>query len=270
MIQTIGLQTIHFFPSMQPQLANINPLSLILAVILGAASGYLINYLADVLPETRRLSKPKCRECETPYKDIDYLLLRKCPNCGHKRSARAYIVLGMSLLASILLQFFPFAGLNFLATLPLMLFLGTVLVIDIEHRLVLAETSLIGIFLCLAYGLTLRNPTKTFLGGMNGFLIMLFFFVLGIVFSTIVGKLRGKKISEVAFGFGDVAAGTFLGLLTGWPGIFGVIILALIVFTVFSVLLLLGLILSKRYRAFATAQPFVPFLILGAIVMFYL
>jgi hypothetical protein len=99
---------------------------------------------------------------------------------------------------------------------------------------------------------------------------MLFFYVLGIIFSFIIGRLKGRSLSEVAFGFGDVLAGTFLGLLAGWPGILGGIILALLIFAAFTILLLAGLILTKRYRAFTSAQPFVPFLIAGTIAMFYI
>lgn len=263
-------QLIELRPFSLPHPAEVKPLSLVFAVLAGAAASFLINYLSDVLPQTRRLSKPQCPECETPYTPKDYFLLRNCQNCGQKRSLRTYIVLVGSILASVLLQFFPFANLSFWASLPLLIFLGTVVVIDVEHRLVLVETSLFGIVLCLVYGLILRNPTNTLLGGLNGFLIMLFFYVLGILFSCIVGKLQKKSIKEVAFGFGDVAAGTFLGLLTGWPGILGAIILALLIFAGFTILLLLGLFLTKRYRAFTNAQPFVPFLILGTIIMFYL
>jgi hypothetical protein len=270
MIQTIDFQPTHFLPSTLLRLANTSPLSLVLTAIAGTLAGMLINYLADVLPKTRRFSKPRCPECETPFNAVDYLLLRKCPNCGKKRSLRTYIVLFGTIIASLLLQFFPFAGLSFWSTLPLMIFLGTVVVIDIEHRLVLAETSLFGIFLCLVYGLILHNPTKTLLGGLNGLLIMLFFYVLGITFSFIIGRLKGRSLSEVAFGFGDVLAGTFLGLLTGWQGILGAIIIALLAFVVFSTFLILWLVISKRYRAFTSAQPFVPFLIAGTIVMFYL
>jgi len=243
--------------------------SLLLTAIAGLAAGMVINYLADVLPETRRFSRPKCPQCETPYNLKDYLLLRKCQNCGQQRSLRTYIVLILSMIASVLLQFFPFATLSYWATLPLMIFLGTVVVIDIEHHLVLVETSLFGIFLCLVYGLILRKPLQTLLGGMNGMLIMLFFFILGTLFSFIIGRLQGKKLSEVAFGFGDVTTGTFLGLLAGWPGILGGIILALLIFAGFTILLLLWLIITKRYKAFTSAQPFVPFLIMGTIIMFY-
>ena len=270
MIDDFGQQSNQILQSILPGIGNISPLTLLLTIITGAAAGYLINYLVDVLPETRRFSQPRCPECETPYSIKNYLLLRKCSECGRKRSLRTYIVLAGAVLLSVLLQFFPFANLSYWATLPLLIFLGTILVIDIEHRLVLIETSIFGILICLVYGMILRSPTRTLLGGLNGMLIMLFFFVLGIIFSFIIGKLRGQTLSEVAFGFGDVFAGTFLGFLTGWPGILGAIIMALLIFVVFSVVLLLVLIITKRYRAFTSAQPFVPFLILGAIIMFYM
>lgn len=269
MIQ-IYTHSTHFLTSLLLGLANPAPLSLLLSAVSGVLAGMLINYLADVLPESRRFSKPRCPECEVPFSFKDYLLLRKCPQCENKLSGRNYFVLVGAVLASVLLQFFPFAGLSFWATLPLMIFLGTILVIDMEHRLVLIETSLFGIIICLIYGLILRTPMQTLLGGLNGFLFMLVFYVLGIIFTVLVGKLRGKKVSEVAFGFGDVLAGTFLGLLTGWPGILGAIILALLIFSIFSILLLLGLFITKRYKSFTSAQPLVPFLVLGAVIMLYL
>jgi len=99
---------------------------------------------------------------------------------------------------------------------------------------------------------------------------MFIFYLLGIVLTKIIGKLRHKSINEVAFGFGDVFAGLFLGFLAGWPGIVAAIIIAIIAFGVFSLVLICVLLLSKRYNAFTNAQPFTPFLILGVIVIFYL
>jgi hypothetical protein len=89
--------------------------------------------------------------------------------------------------------------------------LGVIVVIDLEHRLVLFQTSLVGLGLCLVYGWVLRGISTALLGGLAGFGIMLAFFILGIVFTRLVGLMRGKKVGEVAFGFGDVFAGTFLG-----------------------------------------------------------
>ena len=249
---------------------NVSPLNLILAIISGSFAGILINYLSDNLPLTRRLSRPVCPECSQPYSIKEYLLLRKCSICSHKRSARSIIILIGTILCSVLLQFFPFAGLSFWATLPILIFLGVILVVDIEHRLVLFETSLFGLVLFTIYGIIFRGFLGTLFGALGGLLIMLLFYISGILFSKIVGKLRHREISEVAFGFGDVMAGTFLGLLAGWPAIVGVIIFAILAFGAFSLVLIISLLLSKHYKAFAKALPFTPFLILGVIIIFYL
>jgi len=99
---------------------------------------------------------------------------------------------------------------------------------------------------------------------------MLVLFFLGIGFSKIVGKLRGRNISQVAFGFGDVFAGAFLGLLTAWPLIAGAIVVGMLVFAAYSLVYIAVLLVTKRYSAFASALPLAPFLILGAVVMLYL
>jgi len=170
----------------------------------------------------------------------------------------------------ILLHYFPFHNLGFWATLPILTYLGLVAVIDIEHHLVLGETTLFGIVLFLIYGVVLHGWTSTLVGALAGFLIMLVFYFLGMAFSKIVGKLRHREISEVAFGFGDVTTSGILGLFAGWPVIIGSIILGFITFTVYSVIFLSILILTKKYKAFANALPFTPFLILGMIIIYYL
>jgi len=245
-------------------------MSLILTVILGVIIGTLINYFSDVLPLTRRLTRPLCPQCNQPYGIKDYLVSFRCSNCGKRRSIRSIIVLVCAIFSCILLIFFPFANLSFWATLPILTFLGVILVIDIEHRIVLIKTSLLGIILFSIYGIILWGFFGTFFGALAGLLIMLLFYFMGIVFSKIIGKLRHREISEVAFGFGDVFAGTFLGLLAGWPAIVGVIIFAIIAFGAFSFVFIIVLLISKRYRAFANALPFTPFLIIGVIAFFYL
>jgi len=245
-------------------------MKLILNIIAGVICGILINYFSDVLPISRRLTRPKCKACDRPFTLKDYLFSYKCSNCGHKKSARTFIVLISTVVICVLLNYFPFSVFGFLGALPLLIFMGIVLTIDIEHRLVLLETSILGFVICLIYGIILRGLARTLLGALGGFAIMLLFYLLGLVFNVVMGKIKNQKIEEVAFGFGDVSMGTVLGLLTGWPSITGALIIAILAFGVFSLLFILGLILTKRYQAFASALPFVPFLILGAVVLFYL
>lgn len=245
-------------------------MSLIINIIMGLLVGFLINYLADVLPSTHNIIQPTCEECHQPFPIKDYFFSMKCPHCSHRKSLRSIIVLVSMVVVCILLHYFPFHNLGFWATLPILTYLGLVAVIDIEHHLVLGETTLFGIVLFLIYGVVLHGWTQTLIGALAGFLIMLVFYFLGMAFSKIVGKLRHREISEVAFGFGDVTTSGILGLFAGWPVIIGSIILGFITFTVYSVIFLSILILTKKYKAFANALPFTPFLILGMIILYYL
>lgn len=245
-------------------------MSLILAVIIGLVVGFLINYFSDVLPVFRRITRPLCGVCKQPYSVKDYLISFKCSTCENRASARTIIVLLAAVICCVLLLSFPFSDFGFWGALPILVFLGVIMVIDIEHRVVLFPTSIFGVILFLVYGMILRGVLWTLAGGLAGFFIMLSFYFLGIVFTKIVGKLRHREIDEIAFGFGDVCVGTFLGLLTGWPAIVGAIMIAFIAFTAFSFILLSVLILTGKYHAFSHAQPFTVFLILGAIAIFYL
>jgi len=245
-------------------------MSLILVVIVGGIIGILINYFSDVLPVSRRIARPICRVCNQPYSIKDYLISYRCSICGNRTSTRSIIVLISAIGICILLIFFPFSILGFWETLPILIFLGVIMVIDIEHRVVLFQTSIFGFVLFFLYGIRLRGLLSTIFGTLAGFLIMLSFYYLGIAFTKIAGKLRHQKIDEVAFGFGDVCVGTILGLLTGWPLIVGVIFISILAFVAFSLVLLFVLLLAKRYHAFSNAQPFTTFLILGVITIFYL
>ena len=89
-------------------------------------------------------------------------------------------------------------------------------------------------------------------------------------FGKVVGILRHKAINEVPFGFGDVVFGTILGLLCGWPAIAAGLLLGILLFSAYSVVWLITLILTKRYKSFSNAQALTPFLILGCIILFYL
>jgi len=245
-------------------------MSLIHVVIIGGIIGILINYFSDVLPVSRRIARPLCRVCNQPYSIKDYLISCRCSLCGNRASTRSIIVLISAIIICVLLKLFPFSILGFWATLPIFIFLGVIMVIDIEHRVVLFQTSIFGFVLFFLYGVRLRGLLSTTFGALAGFLIMLSFYYLGLAFTKIAGKLGHQKIDEVAFGFGDVCLGTILGLLTGWPSIVGAFFISIFTFVAFSLVLFLALLLAKRYHAFSNTQPFTTFLILGAIAIFYL
>ena len=235
----------------------------------GGIAAVIINYLSDVLPETRSFSKPVCRKCEQPFSTIDYIVARKCSQCGEKRPLKLIVFL-CSILFSVMVYIFPLPGFPYWAAIPMQIFLGMILAIDYEHHVVLIQTTFAGILLFLIYGIFLNGLSKTLLGGLGGLLIMFVFYFLGILFSKVTELIRKQKIDEVAFGFGDVCLGTVLGLLAGWPAIAAAIVVCMVGFVAFSFIYVSVMIVLKQYRAFSTTLPFTFFLVLGAIVVFYL
>ncbi len=244
-----------------------NPFSLLIPILLGLAAGALVNYLSDVLPFTRRFSRPSCPKCGKPFTWKDYLFLRACPACRQKRSARTYLVLLVLLAATVYIWLRPPARINFPLAYVLLAFLGVVFVIDLEHRLIMHPISITGAVLGLGIGTYANGPVPTLLGGAFGFGSMLLLYYLGEAFTRFMAKRRGEPIDEVALGFGDVNLCGVTGLLLGWP-----VILAGILFTIFaggigSLLVIATMLIRKRYSAF-TPIPYAPFLIFS--ILFYL
>lgn len=242
----------------------------ILITAIGLLLGWILNALADILPSDSGSIRPICSACASPYPIGDYLFRYRCPNCGKRRSLRVPLVQLAALGISFLIYFYPPPLLTYWTTLPLVILLGTIFIIDIEHRLVLLKTIAVAAVLFLLYGILLFGWKTTLLGALGGLGITLSFYFLGIGVSKLVGAIRHKQVSEVAFGLGDVTAATVFGLLVGWPSIVGVIVIAIASFAAFSLITLIVLILTKKYSAFANALPFAPFLILGIVVIYYL
>jgi len=244
-----------------------NPISLLIPIFLGLAAGYLVNYVSDVLPYTRRLSQPACDSCGKTIEWVDYFSLKSCSSCGHKRKPRTYVVLLIMLAATIYIWLLPPERITFWLASPLLAYLGVVFVIDLEHRLIMHPVSYIGAVLGLIVGIYAHGLVPTLLGGAFGFGSMLLLFYLGEVFTRYMSKRRGEIIDEVALGFGDVNLCGVTGLLLGWP-----VILAGLLFTIFaggigSLLVIAYMVMRKRYNAF-TPIPYAPFLIFS--VLFYL
>lgn len=242
---------------------------LIVNVIIGALVGIIINYLADVLPITRKLSRPVCLNCGKPFGFKEYMFSFKCAKCSTKTPLRVVIVLVLAIVCCVLIDFFPIGILSFWAMLPLILFLGVILVIDIEYRIVLQETSYIGLALMFVYGIILHGFLPTLFGGLAGLVIMVGLYLLGILFNKVMSKIRGQEIDEVALGFGDVYVTTFLGFLTGWPAIIAVLLLAILASGVFSLFYILIKSIFRKYQSFS-AIPYTPFLILAAVAILYI
>ena len=249
---------------------------LVIPLILGWLSGWLVNYLADVLPFTRKFIRPVCPACQTKFKWTDHLFFRNCTNCGKRRSPRTLIVQAVMTVAPVLIWIFPGQTLPFPLAFILLVYLAVVLVIDLEHRLILNPVSITGVVLGLGIGIFLRSKqsipygiTSTLLGGAAGFGIMLSFYFIGELFVKRMSKKRGLPTDEVALGFGDVNLSGILGLLLGWRVIFICLFFAILAGGLVSLVIILGMLIAKKYKAF-TAIPYAPFLIISAIYFLFL
>lgn len=236
-------------------------------ILLGWIAGWLVNYLTDVLPTTRRFSRPTCPNCHTPFRWLDYLLLGNCRSCGHKRGLRTLAVQAALTIVPVLLWIFPRQALPFPLAFGLIIYLAIVMVIDLEHRLVLHPISLFGGLLGLGIGIYLHGFLSTLIGGVVGFGIMFLFYYAGQWYVRWMAKRRGMSADEVALGFGDVNLSGIMGLLLGWPAIIEGLFFAILVGGVVSLGIILVTLALKRYRAF-TAIPYAPFLILSAFLLY--
>jgi prepilin signal peptidase PulO-like enzyme (type II secretory pathway) len=250
-------------------------ISLLIPLALGWLSGWLVNYLADVLPTTRKLYRPACPSCQKKYNWIDYLFFRDGPNCGNHRSPRVLIVQVVMTVAPLFIWLFPKNQLPFLLAWVVLVYLAIVFVIDFEHRVVLYPVSIAGAILGLGTGIFLRSHnslmggiTSTLLGGLAGFGVMLLFYFTGVLFVRLMAKKRNMPPDEVALGFGDVTLAGILGLILGLNKILFSLFFAIVAGGLISLIIIFVMLISKKYKAF-TAIPYAPFLILSAIYFIF-
>lgn len=237
-------------------------------VLLGWLLGSLVNYLSDVLPETRRFSPALCATCQAPRSLADFLLLRRCSQCHSPRRIRAWVVQILAVIITLLEWFFPSARLGFWVGMLVLTYFGVVAVIDIENRLILHPVSAVGAVIALAVGVWLRGIETTLYGGLAGFGIMFGLYLLGWLVAKGLGKLRGQAIEEDALGFGDIILCAVLGLMLGWPKILGGVVYTIFIAGAFSLLIILYQLIRRRYEAYM-AVAFGPYLILAAILLLY-
>jgi leader peptidase (prepilin peptidase)/N-methyltransferase len=250
-------------------------LELVLPAIFGLIAGVSVNYLADVLPKTRRFSQPTCIHCEQDIPWGKYLLLRVCVYCGKSRSLRTWLLLFIFILFSIILWISPQSKLGYGFSLILFSYLGLVFVIDLEFRLILHPTSMFGAILGFGIGWLLHGIKATLIGGMAGFLIMLTFYLVGLLFARIRANRMKKQgleaDEEEALGFGDVILASVLGLLLGWPLIWFGLFLGILFGGVVTLPILLAMLVKKRYNedAWMVFIPYGPFFIFSAALIIF-
>lgn len=250
----------------------------LLYALFGLLVGALINLCADQLPRWRRLRRapfcPYCDQARPPWSWISiiaYLSFRpQCPHCTAPISWRHPIVeLGTAGLFGFLWYRFGQGEVSSLL-IPYTIYsaiLVLVLVIDLEHKLIL-NVVIVPAWLLALVG-SLVHPTAHFyqlaiLGGVLGFGLLYLVYLLGKLFVVGMSRMRGKPVNAVAFGFGDVRLGGFIGLVLGFPDVLDAIFLAILLGGLGGLLYwFVQALILRRYSMF-TAIPYGPFLVAGA------
>lgn len=258
----------------------------LIPAILGWLAGLFINYVADVLPITRRFSPPVCTHCQSPFSWKEYMTLRPCQRCGRARSLRTWLVQILTTAAFVYYWLYPPKSLGLVLGMLVLIYFGIITVIDLEHRLILHPTSLAGAILGLVAGTYLHGYTlgsgfllgagKSLLGGLFGFGVMFLLYQFG----ALVARYRARKMQasgqapdeEEALGGGDVYLAGVLGLTLGWPFIWDALMLGVLLGGLISFLFIVMLLVRRRYSADAlmTFIPYGPYFIIGAFYKLFL
>ena len=152
----------------------------------------------------------------------------------------------------------------------LRIYFGVITVIDLEHRLILHPTSMVGAVLGLIVGTVIHSRAdglllgvgKSLLGGLFGFGVMYLLYMLG----TLVARYRARRMQasgqalddEEALGGGDVYLAGVLGLMLGWPFILNALVLGVLLGGLISFLFIALLLVRRRYSGDAL-MTFIPY-----------
>lgn len=174
-----------------------------------------------------------------------------------------------SVAAAILIWFLPPEFLGPYLAFFVFFFFALVFIIDVEHRIIMHPVSIAGVILAIPLGIWLNGWLKTVLGGIAGFGIMLALYYFGELFRRAIARARKQPVEEIALGFGDVNLSGVLGLMLGWPRVTANLIFAILLGGLISGGYILFMLIRKKYQAF-NAIPYAPFLLIAAVVLFYL
>jgi prepilin signal peptidase PulO-like enzyme (type II secretory pathway) len=224
---------------------------LCLSVLAGLVAGGLGNWMADHLPHWSVARKmPLLHASEIPHYWTVWWYWRRqeCAHCAVKRSLRAPLLeLGTAAVFAVTFLLVPQEPLRLGVIFLYSLILLTILVIDLEHRLVLNVMIGPASILVLLQSTMPGMPgiLSILLGGLVGFGVLLVMALAG----------RGKM------GAGDVKLAGLLGLMTGYPAIWTALALGIVLGGVAAAVLLVSRRASRK-----STMAYAPYLALGALV----
>ena len=254
---------------------------IVLYGLLGLLLGVGINLLAEQLPRWRAVRRPPfCPYCEQPRSygswsgTLAYLRFKPdCPNCGAAIPWRYPLVeLGTAALFAFLWYQYQDEPVLLLLYSLYSLILMLVLVIDLEHKLILNVVMYPAWLLAILGSFLHPEPyfyRLALVGGAVGFALLFLIYLLGELFVKVMSRARGKPIHAVAFGFGDVRLGAFIGLIVGFPQVFSAIFFAVLLGGLVGMAYWFVRAIVLRSYSLFTAIPYGPFLVIGAATVLF-
>jgi prepilin signal peptidase PulO-like enzyme (type II secretory pathway) len=241
---------------------------IVIPIFSGLIVGLLANYLADVLPRSRRFTRPICLACGEIRTVREFLTGSMCKDCGKVNAFRYWLVIIVSVILSCLVWVYPPGILPFWVSMILLTVFTVIVITDMEYHVILTQMSVTAFIVTATAGWVLHGWLKTLLGGVCGFLLFLALYYLGRLFSKFISRNRELPIDEEALGFGDVYMAGAIGFLTGFPYILPALLVSIVLGGLVSAFVLIITLVKKTYEAFR-AIPYGPFIIIGGIFIVY-
>lgn len=255
---------------------------IILLIVGGLVCGVIVNALADLLPY-HPFQRPLRYPNDVPRPLLAWSGLLAFLT-GQRRPAQfpqtpplawRYPLTELGVIVLFLVAYSARDTMPGAATNPLLLTLFymaafvLITVIDLEHRLIQFVVMIPLIVLAFVDAALFPPPDlgEALRGALTGFGVFFALYVGGFGFTYVMGALRGRKVTTVAFGFGDVMLITFSGALLGMAFVIIAMFIAVFLGAIGAGLYLaVRLLLRGRYELF-TAIPYGPYIVAATIVM---
>lgn len=240
-------------------------------LLLGLASGSLLNYLSDVFPSTRRFVAPFCWNCKQNRAVGRYLTMQPCEHCGVSARPRAYLSIAAGQAISFEAWFLPFRPWGFWPSWLILLLFLFVIIVDVEERIIPTQTVVFGAVAGLGLGIWRNGILPTLGGGLIGMGAMFLVYYLGGFFMRLVAGRAGLKASDAttALGYGDVRLMGVLGLLLGVSQVVQGLLYGVILAGVISLVVILVAVVRRKYTRFMTIA-YSPALVAACWIVLYL
>ncbi len=277
-----------------------DPVVLVTAAIIGWLCGILVNWLADQLPfigpaniESDQAEADASPDASTPK--LNRLTAPRCASCSQRRSALAFSgILGwltgrrrcqrcgtLLSLRHPLVELFLIVGVLYVigtrgatianVILSVYLIIFTLIgVIDFEHRYILNIVMLPAFLLALlevTFSRRLPDLRTALAGYAVGQIGVMIVYLLGAAYLWLINRRREEKVTEVAFGFGDVTLATYCGLILGIPTVFTMLGLMIFIGGLISILYwMFHSMIRRDYKAY-TPVAYGPAILISAMAL---